>query len=384
MDKKYSSDPQNRRDSYDDRICNDLSEVLLNYLSVEDKLRLQCVSKRFQRTILVKNKLRHIVFDVSSVTEFVKVERMVKRLGNIQIEISGDYDDVAESSVDSNKAMLEHVIDSFGSRLVSLTTSNRFIMERQNLKENLRELKTKTFEDITGIEFKRLVKLEISHFINTDQDLYLFDKFVNKNNGITHLSFNYMVAITQYNYKIFMATVIKLTNLVHLKHGFTTFNNKLKRFETDSKLLAKECRHLKSVGLFMNNLTGSVDMSAIFEFSNLKRLHIDIMIDDSFQMTIFQSLSRLTHLTIKSLELIGLPLPETILKDIHFILPKLVSLQIYSRPIMASKMTGYRLSRLKKLETIIVTITNSGIANLITKRLIKNCKYVRQIQLEFN
>ena len=39
------------RDSFSDRVCDDLSEVILQYLSLEDKLRLECVSKQFRRTV---------------------------------------------------------------------------------------------------------------------------------------------------------------------------------------------------------------------------------------------------------------------------------------------------------------------------------------------
>ena len=40
-----------RRDSFGDRFCDDLCEVIVQYLSLEDKLSLQCVSKQFQRTV---------------------------------------------------------------------------------------------------------------------------------------------------------------------------------------------------------------------------------------------------------------------------------------------------------------------------------------------
>lgn len=42
------------RDSFDDRICDDLSQEVLKYLSFADKIRLQCVSKRFAKTIFVR------------------------------------------------------------------------------------------------------------------------------------------------------------------------------------------------------------------------------------------------------------------------------------------------------------------------------------------
>ena len=48
-----------RRDSFSDRVCDDLSQILLKYLSLEDKLKLECVSKQFQRTVFQK----HYVFD---------------------------------------------------------------------------------------------------------------------------------------------------------------------------------------------------------------------------------------------------------------------------------------------------------------------------------
>ena len=40
-----------RRNSFEDRFCDDLSEVLLQFLSPKDKFRLECVSKQFQRTV---------------------------------------------------------------------------------------------------------------------------------------------------------------------------------------------------------------------------------------------------------------------------------------------------------------------------------------------
>ena len=44
------SDSQNSH-SFSDRFCDDLCEDILQYLSLEDKLRIECVSKQFQRTV---------------------------------------------------------------------------------------------------------------------------------------------------------------------------------------------------------------------------------------------------------------------------------------------------------------------------------------------
>ena len=43
------------RQSFSDRICDDLCEEILQYLSLEDKLKLEGVSKQFQRTVLKKH-----------------------------------------------------------------------------------------------------------------------------------------------------------------------------------------------------------------------------------------------------------------------------------------------------------------------------------------
>ena len=49
-----SKEDNYRRDSFSDRIWDDLSEVILQFLLLEDKLRLECVSKQFQRTVYQK------------------------------------------------------------------------------------------------------------------------------------------------------------------------------------------------------------------------------------------------------------------------------------------------------------------------------------------
>ena len=52
--KVESKEDNYRRDSFDDRFCDDLCEEILQYLSLEDKLRLNCVSKQFHRILFKK------------------------------------------------------------------------------------------------------------------------------------------------------------------------------------------------------------------------------------------------------------------------------------------------------------------------------------------
>ena len=43
-----------RRDSFSDRFCDDLCEVVVSYLSFEDKILFECVSHQFQRLLFNK------------------------------------------------------------------------------------------------------------------------------------------------------------------------------------------------------------------------------------------------------------------------------------------------------------------------------------------
>ena len=45
------TDENLRRDSYEDRVCDDLSQVLLQFLPFRYKFKFECVSKQFQRTV---------------------------------------------------------------------------------------------------------------------------------------------------------------------------------------------------------------------------------------------------------------------------------------------------------------------------------------------
>ena len=46
--------------SFSDRFCDDLCEDILQFLSLEDKLRLESVSKQFQRTLFRRQNNKHM------------------------------------------------------------------------------------------------------------------------------------------------------------------------------------------------------------------------------------------------------------------------------------------------------------------------------------
>src|ERR1700712_5198955 len=75
-----------KRQSFDERICDDLSEVILQYLPLEDRFRLECVSKQFRRTIFLSQRVLDLnMIDVYDIKEF---EYLLKKFPNIN-EIKG-------------------------------------------------------------------------------------------------------------------------------------------------------------------------------------------------------------------------------------------------------------------------------------------------------
>jgi hypothetical protein len=63
------------RQSFSYRICDDLCEVLLKYLSFSDKIKLECVSKQFQRCVYRKVN----VFDIDYLLDHLIIKRFDNR-----------------------------------------------------------------------------------------------------------------------------------------------------------------------------------------------------------------------------------------------------------------------------------------------------------------
>ena len=62
---QLNSDLQ-KKSSFDERVCDDLCEVLLKYLPIKDAFRLESVSKQFQSNIFLPQKVLYIGQNISS------------------------------------------------------------------------------------------------------------------------------------------------------------------------------------------------------------------------------------------------------------------------------------------------------------------------------
>ena len=75
-----------RRDSFEDRVCDDLCEVLLQFLPIKDKFKFECVSKQFQRNVFQRQyhfDLRYCRYFLDhNITE--TLGKLMKKLPNIE------------------------------------------------------------------------------------------------------------------------------------------------------------------------------------------------------------------------------------------------------------------------------------------------------------
>jgi hypothetical protein len=138
-----------KRDSFSGRICDDLCEVLLSYLSFEDKIHFECVSKQFEKCIYIKqntieinesrlqtknglNKLligfeKNLIFDYKA---FESVLKKLKFINNIIIDFN-NYNDIINT-----KVIIEIIIENCNnlkSIAFNFLQINRYLIEEFGL-----------------------------------------------------------------------------------------------------------------------------------------------------------------------------------------------------------------------------------------------------------
>ena len=71
-----------KRQSFSERICDDLCPHILQYLSLEDKLRLECVSQQFQRSIITSQRVISLDFKRNIKNWLIILESLLKKFPN--------------------------------------------------------------------------------------------------------------------------------------------------------------------------------------------------------------------------------------------------------------------------------------------------------------
>ena len=204
---------RNSRDSFSHRICDDLCEVILQYLSLEDKFRFESVSHQFQRTIFQRqNELRLYFYNPAKIllelNHFKSYEPMVKKCANItSVYISDFYlweelkaliQLIAKNCAHVTKfkfnspdfAVLDMIAGIFGPRLqcfecVRFQFPLAFLKQFPNIQQlNLRIVSCE-YNSVQDLFFPELRKLK-AEFNN--QNVYSLLNFIRNNPGIKCLS----------------------------------------------------------------------------------------------------------------------------------------------------------------------------------------------------
>ena len=91
-----------KRQSFSERICDDLCPHILQYLSLEDKLRLDCVSQQFQRSIITSQRVISLDSRRDDNNWLIKLETLLKKSSNVR-EVRNP--DIYYNKSDYNKAI---------------------------------------------------------------------------------------------------------------------------------------------------------------------------------------------------------------------------------------------------------------------------------------
>ena len=388
------SNVSQNRQSFSDRICDDLCEEILQYLSLEDKLKLEGVSKQFQRTVLKKHyeltidhKFKLIensraYYDLYIGNKFIdlkSLEVLLKKWPNIisiklgESEYEYDYNEVFRlitkycnnlRQIDFygnkiNDKNFKEFQRKFGPKIKSIHYSKD--ANNYNLFPNIEKLQLLYSGSKTIIPRLKLNKLKKLYLAFDEGEEYIIEKCVDTFPSLTHL---YLRSYSE-NEKNILKSLEFISNLKNLKQLTIDpfFKENTKLFCDSFKRMGYKCKNLKDIECKFDicsvNSNLGLLLSSFMSFPALKRLYLsffinkdeDFDINQIFSFEAFKGLSNITHLTLHSSE----RLKANILTDIDINLPKLQYLNIITtfdvNPIEVTQMADI-LSRLSRLQTL--------------------------------
>ena len=374
-----------RRDSFDDRICNDLCEVILKYLSLEDKLKLECVSKQFQRTALIPQ--RFLEFDISRKSE--ELEQLLKKFPNINkillLKISVNNQQKYEFiSNDLIKLIIKYCknlthihfenikllqtqhqnmfIDKYGHKLISVTFLCPYYGFNFIKTPNIEELNVNSFDSyLNEFEFNSLKKFRV--YFLTERVLNSFEIFIENNaKTLKHLDISFNGYESENIINNLMKVIEKSINLVHL-----TIHNRFKlesiSFANFCERIAINCKQIKSLKLNLEldiKESHRLSQELLPNLKQLKRLELELNSDIYYQIfNVLKGLDGLTHLIlhIKDTNITVLKNEFSNELNIGINLPKLKYLRI-NCPNIESECKEQVMSQISINEKIALRITN--------------------------
>ena len=321
-----------KKRSFAERICDDLCEEILKYLPIEDRFRLEGVSKQFQRTIFKSQNIVSLKFNDNSGHILKKCEILLKKCPNVnQIKISHLYplspflidrhtddsdSDVEDDELDNDwnifdkyKKLVEIIIkncinltdfdfysdymseenrnnfiEKFGSKLISVNFKN--CEKPEVFLSSIRVLNIKKVvinrinSAFSQLFFNKLKSLEIKEL--DEKDIKPFELFIERHRKslrfltVRNVRFDgeNSESFTQQLTKI----VSKLDQLIHLSLiSEMSYLNNCCHFNDCLKQIALNCKQLRSFECSLHYEPGIQDvLSSLKSQKHLKRLKLDL------------------------------------------------------------------------------------------------------------
>ena len=410
------------RQSFSDRICDDLCEEIPQYLSLEDKLKLEGVSKQFQRTVLkkhyeltiktcnsirkrkVKNEYKYHFIE-NKFIEFISLEVLLKKCPNItSIELKRNWMD----NCDFNPVF--RLITKCCNNLREFKTCGNWINNKDIIKFQRKfGQKIKFFDrfhkpinfnlfpniekfvcdhhDYSGVKLvlpqlklKQLTKLNmhigeaemVKTCVDTFPTLKHFDlQFRGQNSDSIYSSLDY---------------ISNLKNLIHF--GFSNnYGNNNKLFCDSLKRMANKCQKLKSIECSFNINSDLKQLLSPFEaYPALKRLNLKLCGNfEIFSFEAFKGLSNITHLTLNFHSYSIESTRANILTDIDIHLPELQYFEMKNKiDATQEEFTQMAdiLSRLSRLQTLELMLKKTVNYEEFEVKIREKCREIRTINLK--
>ena len=415
-----------RRDSFDDRFCDDLCEEILQYLSLEDKLRLQCVSKQFQRTVFqrqyelrieVRGQKKYLINRIRSDDNLIEVQSLgsikavLKKCPNItsifldgmeyHYEVNEVFRIIIENCNNLNEInVLRDISDSnlqefyrkFGPKIKCLQISKELDLNRF---PNIEKVIINYVPDESIIAQLKLAKLKQLEIVFNKE--HMLQTIIDTFPTLTHLQVVINSSGPEKTKRL--KNISNLKHLIHLKLRIQFVENN----DTICDLLkqmANICQNLKSIEFlfYINDKNSNIRqlLPQLKPFPALKRLSLDLILIDNevednidvnqlFSFELFKGFSNITHLTLCFAIPLSLILKESTLKEIDINLPKLKYLEINNKfdttPEGVTQMADI-LSRLSRLETLKLKFKSGVVFEPIKDKIIEKCEEIKEIEFE--
>ena len=399
------------RDSFEERIDDDLFEFIISYLPIKDKLRYESVSKRFQRLVFSKQ----YVLRLSSSEDFfnkvltkndkinvLNLERLLKKfqfINAIENDIIWSNNTEVVETITQNCNHLTSV--GFSLNSVEWNTLRKFCQKfGKQLKHisfprnpshndcdqyllkwspNLLSFKQWNAQEFNELVFRRIISIEINLNLRYSEENKSIT-FAEKLKNVQYLS---LVIYSNDRIKEYFTQLTEMKKLNALKIEVMNTIEKDEIWSQNFETIATNCvglRHFAFVSILPNYMNTNECLQSISHCSGLKILkfcpHDANYINDLTPLKNYKSLLVL-KLGVRGIN-------DSTLDGIHLIVPQLKELSINSVFNLQISDKGMKyISKLKYLTHLRLSYSQLNITAKGLKFLIDSCERLKSVDISF-